>query len=594
MAATQNSTSLVKSTESATAQFHEKMSTLNRDLIRFLNKNEFPAADLTPTLKSYMKHVNELDRMYAGVEGEEKSSTPNELVPIVAVEKPKTTSKSDGPTIGKSRKRQLPSSNELRTFGEGKRARGAPPLKTTEPSKTSESNDSTNTVSFTMKLPTSTTTSQSTTGSLFGTTTTAQSSLTSGANVLSKPTTTIGSQSLTPSTALFGSTTSAPTQQPGSLFGSSTTVPTTTATSTGSLFGSNLFGTTTATTTAPSIKLFSANSTATTTSNQSIGSNLFGNSAATTTASSIGLLSTNATATTTSNQSLGSNLFGAPAVTKTTQSNIGSLFGQTSSVQSNAVTGANVLSKPTTTLGSQSLTPSTALFGSTTSAPTQQPGSLFGSSTTVPTTTATSTGSLFGSNLFGKPPSTTTAPSSGLFSTNSTATTTSNLLLGSNLFSKAIASNSNTSLFGSTSSQNTEESEEHPEEAPKVEDVEQKEQGALFSMKTKVFVKKDKAWEQIGVGYVNIMPGEPKKHLLVRAATTLGTIWINTLINDQFKAFKRMAPNNKPVITIRFPATVENKESGKKEILVKEYCFRAGAPAELEKLAEELSAHSIS
>ena len=35
-----------------------------------------------------------------------------------------------------------------------------------------------------------------------------------------------------------------------------------------------------------------------------------------------------------------------------------------------------------------------------------------------------------------------------------------------------------------------------------------------------------------------IMPGE-KKTLLVRAATTLGTIWINTHMDNLFKAFLR-------------------------------------------------------
>jgi len=49
------------------ALFHEKMTVLNKNFLTFATQelNKYPAADLTPTMKSYLRHVAEFDNMYA-------------------------------------------------------------------------------------------------------------------------------------------------------------------------------------------------------------------------------------------------------------------------------------------------------------------------------------------------------------------------------------------------------------------------------------------------------------------------------------------------------------------------------------------------
>uniref|UniRef100_A0A914CDC7 LEM domain-containing protein n=1 Tax=Acrobeloides nanus TaxID=290746 RepID=A0A914CDC7_9BILA len=60
----------------AANMFREKMALLNSNFLQFLQQalSSKPSADLTPTVKDYMKHVEELDRLYGGV-GTSTSST---------------------------------------------------------------------------------------------------------------------------------------------------------------------------------------------------------------------------------------------------------------------------------------------------------------------------------------------------------------------------------------------------------------------------------------------------------------------------------------------------------------------------------------
>lgn len=54
--------------------------------------------------------------------------------------------------------------------------------------------------------------------------------------------------------------------------------------------------------------------------------------------------------------------------------------------------------------------------------------------------------------------------------------------------------------------------------------------------RTAIFTYKDNKWEKMGIGYVNVLPGDSNKRLVVRGANTLGTIWINTHVAEHFKA----------------------------------------------------------
>lgn len=157
--------------------------------------------------------------------------------------------------------------------------------------------------------------------------------------------------------------------------------------------------------------------------------------------------------------------------------------------------------------------------------------------------------------------------------------------LGSNLFGVNPASTTD----------NNNEEEEKEEEPPKVESVEQKEKDAILSAKCSVHVMNEKAWDKMGVAYCNVVEKDEKKTFIVRAATTVGTIWINTLINNHFKSFVMTEKKLK----IRFPTTVkvkktvDGKEEATDQIKIVTYLITVGSPEECKKLAKLLNAHDI-
>ncbi|VDO20059.1 unnamed protein product [Haemonchus placei] len=73
---------------------------------------------------------------------------------------------------------------------------------------------------------------------------------------------------------------------------------------------------------------------------------------------------------------------------------------------------------------------------------------------------------------------------------------------------------------------------------PKAEVVEFEEPGATFSSKCSVFKLVDKQYTKLGVGMLHLKEADGKKSVLVRAATAIGTVWINALMNQTMKAAK--------------------------------------------------------
>uniref|UniRef100_A0A7I4Y8E6 RanBD1 domain-containing protein n=1 Tax=Haemonchus contortus TaxID=6289 RepID=A0A7I4Y8E6_HAECO len=104
---------------------------------------------------------------------------------------------------------------------------------------------------------------------------------------------------------------------------------------------------------------------------------------------------------------------------------------------------------------------------------------------------------------------------------------------------------------------------------PKAEVVEFEEPGATFSSKCSVFKLVDKQYTKLGVGMLHLKEVDGKKSVLVRAATAIGTVWINALMNKTMKAVKAdekgekirlICPaSEKEICTyvIRFPSTKE-------------------------------------
>ncbi|EFO23904.2 hypothetical protein LOAG_04583 [Loa loa] len=82
------------------------------------------------------------------------------------------------------------------------------------------------------------------------------------------------------------------------------------------------------------------------------------------------------------------------------------------------------------------------------------------------------------------------------------------------------------------------ESEESEYVPPKPEFVLAEEPKAIFSSKCSVFVLKGTEYEKLGIGQLHIKTDETdsiKKILLIRAATTTGTVWVNSYIDESMK-----------------------------------------------------------
>uniref|UniRef100_A0A0N5A7Z1 RanBD1 domain-containing protein n=1 Tax=Syphacia muris TaxID=451379 RepID=A0A0N5A7Z1_9BILA len=101
--------------------------------------------------------------------------------------------------------------------------------------------------------------------------------------------------------------------------------------------------------------------------------------------------------------------------------------------------------------------------------------------------------------------------------------------------------------FGATGSSAGTSTPAKPEEKeeeyapPKPETVLQEEPNAILSTKCSVFVLKGKEYEKIGIGQLHIKKDEDnseKKILLIRAATTIGTVWVNSYVDKNTKVSK--------------------------------------------------------
>lgn len=82
------------------------------------------------------------------------------------------------------------------------------------------------------------------------------------------------------------------------------------------------------------------------------------------------------------------------------------------------------------------------------------------------------------------------------------------------------------------------------------------------------------------------MPSDDQRDnkLLIRAANTLGTIWVNTYIAEHFKAFLK----GDKAMTIRFP---DVSKDGKTTIV--QYLLKCGNTEEMKELAKHLNANVI-
>lgn len=99
-----------------------------------------------------------------------------------------------------------------------------------------------------------------------------------------------------------------------------------------------------------------------------------------------------------------------------------------------------------------------------------------------------------------------------------------------------------------------EETQEDEDEPPKVEFTPVVEEGNIFSKRCKVFIKKDDAFKDRGVGQLFLKPveGSEKIQLIVRADTSLGNLILNFILSAAIPV-QRMGKNNVMLVCIPTP-----------------------------------------
>ena len=84
-----------------------------------------------------------------------------------------------------------------------------------------------------------------------------------------------------------------------------------------------------------------------------------------------------------------------------------------------------------------------------------------------------------------------------------------------------------------------EQDKDEPEEPPKFDAVQHDEPDAIFTTKCSLHNFTDGQYKKAGTGFIYIKKSDKGPQLLIRAATTLGNVLVNTYINDSFKAEKK-------------------------------------------------------
>uniref|UniRef100_A0A2P2HY03 Nuclear pore complex protein Nup50-like n=1 Tax=Hirondellea gigas TaxID=1518452 RepID=A0A2P2HY03_9CRUS len=211
-------------------------------------------------------------------------------------------------------------------------------------------------------------------------------------------------------------------------------------------------------------------------------------------------------------------------------------------------------------------------LGSSVTKPKESTGFSFGSTDKPKENSSSSSGVGGGSSFsFGSGESSKPKESAGFSFGGSTAPIMFGAKEGSGAFSfvsKASTSSAftfapTTSFTSSTTSASTTNTDAEEDTPPKVEVVEVKEDDALYEKKCKLFYKKDGVFIDKGVGTLFLKPAgdECKKtQLLVRAATNLGNVLLNIVLNSSLPTM-RTGKNNVLIVCVPNPPIDPKVES---------------------------------
>ncbi|XP_031568078.1 nuclear pore complex protein Nup50-like [Actinia tenebrosa] len=109
------------------------------------------------------------------------------------------------------------------------------------------------------------------------------------------------------------------------------------------------------------------------------------------------------------------------------------------------------------------------------------------------------------------------------------------------------------------------ENEDEPsDEPPKLKSVITAEEGSQFSVRCKLFFKRNNAWSELGVGMLNLKDKDDKSQLLVRADTATGKILLNIFIAPSMPV-TRSGKNNVMLVSIPNPPLYSKPSEGDNE-----------------------------
>lgn len=94
--------------------------------------------------------------------------------------------------------------------------------------------------------------------------------------------------------------------------------------------------------------------------------------------------------------------------------------------------------------------------------------------------------------------------------------------------------------------------EEGEDEPPKVTFTPVTEEGAIYTKRCKVFLKKEASFQERGVGTLYLKPAGEKMQLIVRADTSLGNVLVNTLLTAGLPV-QRVGSNNVMLVCVPTP-----------------------------------------
>ncbi|KAF2350006.1 Ran binding domain [Trinorchestia longiramus] len=128
--------------------------------------------------------------------------------------------------------------------------------------------------------------------------------------------------------------------------------------------------------------------------------------------------------------------------------------------------------------------------------------------------------------------------------------------------------------------------EDEAETPPKPEVLEVKEENSFYEKKCKLFYKKDGNFVDKGVGtlYLKTVPDTKKTQLIMRAATSLGNVLLNIVLNSSLPT-QRMGKNNVLVVCVPNPP-LDAKDASDKPVTM---LIRVKTPEDADELYKKIN-----